>query len=175
MDPKKPIEDQFCKLHPCLPLSTRIGIVGGGPSGLSAAYALAKLGYTNVTVLEKYHSVGGMCESVEIKGTKATKWCFLCLIFSTKDIYLMHCYTYTGKIYDLGGQVLAANSAPVIFHLARETDSELEEMDSHKLALIDSSTGQYQDIKVADDYVSVISLTLELQVCFSTSALINLL
>ena len=70
----------------------------------------------------------------------------------------------TGKIYDLGGQVLAANSAPVIFHLAKETESELEEMDSHKLALIDSSTGEYEDIKVADDYISVISLTLELQV-----------
>lgn len=72
----------------------------------------------------------------------------------------------TGKIYDLGGQVLAANSAPVIFHLAKETGSELEEMDTHKLALIDGSTGDYQDIKVADDYVSVISLTLELQVVF---------
>ena len=72
--------------------------------------------------------------------------------------------TFTGKTYDLGCQVLAANSAPVIFHLARETGSELEEMDSHKLALIDSSTGEYQDIKVADDYISVISLTLELQV-----------
>lgn len=44
--------------------------------------------------------------------------------------------------------------------------SELEEMDSHKLALVESSTGKYEDIKVADDYVSVISLTLELQVCF---------
>lgn len=75
-------------------------------------------------------------------------------------------FTFTGKIYDLGGQVLAANSAPVIFHLARETESELEELDSNKLALIDSSTGEYQDIKVADDYVSVISLTLELQVVF---------
>jgi hypothetical protein len=74
-------------------------------------------------------------------------------------------YTFlTGKIYDLGGQVLAANSSPVIFHLAKETRSELEEMDSHKLALIDSSTGEFKDIKVADDYVSMISLTLELQV-----------
>lgn len=71
---------------------------------------------------------------------------------------------FTGKIYDLGGQVLAANSAPVIFHLAKETGSELEEMDSHKLALIDASSGEFQDIKVADDYVSVIQLTLELQV-----------
>lgn len=72
----------------------------------------------------------------------------------------------TGNIYDLGGQVLAANSAPVVFHLAKETGSELEEMDTHKLALIDGYTGEYQDIKVADDYVSVISLTLELQVVF---------
>ncbi|KAJ9540426.1 hypothetical protein OSB04_026932 [Centaurea solstitialis] len=66
-------------------------------------------------------------------------------------------------MYDLGGQVLAANSAPTIFHLAKELGSELEEMDSHKLALIDSSTGKYEDIPVADDYVAVISLTLELQ------------
>uniref|UniRef100_A0A2N9HGU5 Carrier domain-containing protein n=1 Tax=Fagus sylvatica TaxID=28930 RepID=A0A2N9HGU5_FAGSY len=135
MDTKNPMEGQFSKLHPCLPVNTRIGIVGAGPSGLSAAYALAKLGYNNVTILEKYHTVGGMCESVEIEG----------------------------KIYDLGGQVLAANSAPTIFHLAKETGSELEEMDSHKLALIDSSTGEFKDIKVADDYISVISLTLELQ------------
>lgn len=70
MDPKKSIEDQFSKLHPCLPVNTRIAIVGGGPSGLSSAYALAKLGYSNVTVIEKYHNVGGMCESVEIGGTK---------------------------------------------------------------------------------------------------------
>lgn len=44
----------------------------------------------------------------------------------------------SGKIYDLGGQVLAANSAPTIFHLAREVGSEMVEMDGHKLALIDS-------------------------------------
>lgn len=47
----------------------------------------------------------------------------------------------SGKIYDLGGQVLAANSAPTIFHLAREVGSEMVEMDGHKLALIDSRTG----------------------------------
>ena len=71
-----------------------------------------------------------------------------------------------GKVYDLGGQVLAANSAPIVFHLAKEIGSELEEMDSHRLALIDSSTGKYQDIKVADDYVSNVALTLELQVSY---------
>ncbi|KAL1325323.1 hypothetical protein HN51_035400 [Arachis hypogaea] len=135
MDLKIPIDDQFSKLHPSLPLSTRIGIVGAGPSGLSAAYALSRLGYNNVTVLEKHHTVAGMCESVEIEG----------------------------KIYDLGGQVLAANSAPVIFHLAKETGSELEEMDSHKLALIDPYSGKFQDVNVADDYVSVMTLTLDIQ------------
>ncbi|KAA3490579.1 AMP-dependent synthetase and ligase family protein [Gossypium australe] len=135
MELAKPIEDQFSKLHPCLPVNTSIGILGAGPSGISAAYALIKLGYNNITLLEKHHTVGGMCESVDIQG----------------------------KVYDLGGQVLAANSAPVIFHLAKEIGAELEEMDSHKLALIDSSAGKYQDIKVADDYVSMIALTLELQ------------
>ncbi|XP_058073505.1 uncharacterized protein LOC131222454 [Magnolia sinica] len=135
MDTGKSLDDQFSKLHPCLPVNTRIGIVGAGPSGLSAAYALARLGYINVTVLEKYQTVGGMCESAEIEG----------------------------KIYDLGGQVLAANSAPVLFNLAKDLGCELEELDSHKFALIDASTGKYQDMKVADDYVSVISLTLKIQ------------
>ncbi|KAK7262556.1 hypothetical protein RJT34_30130 [Clitoria ternatea] len=135
MDPDRPIEDQFSKLHPSLPVNSRIGIVGAGPSGLSAAYALTRLGYTNITVLEKHHTVGGMCESVEIEG----------------------------KVYDLGGQVLAASSAPIIFHLAKETGSALEELDSHKLAVIDPSSGEYQDIEVADDYVSVMSLTLQIQ------------
>ncbi|WCJ36960.1 Long-chain-fatty-acid--AMP ligase FadD28 [Euphorbia peplus] len=135
MNSTEPLEEQFAKLHPCLPTNTRIGILGAGPSGISAAYALTRLGYCNVTLLEKHHNVGGMCESVEIQG----------------------------KIYDLGGQVLAKNSAPTIFELAKEGELELEEMDSHKLALIDSSTGKYDDAKVADDYVSVISLTLELQ------------
>jgi len=69
MDSQKSVEDQFSKLHPCLPLDTRIGIVGGGSSGLSAAYALVKLGYRDITVIEKHKSVGGMCESVEIEGT----------------------------------------------------------------------------------------------------------
>ncbi|KAJ1377059.1 Trimeric LpxA-like superfamily [Sesbania bispinosa] len=135
MDPERSIEEQFSKLHPSLPVNTRIGIVGAGPSGISAAYALARLGYNNITILEKHHTVGGMCESVEIEG----------------------------KVYDLGGQVLAASSAPVIFHLAKETGSTLEEMDSHKLAVIDHSSGQYEDVKVVDDYVSVMSLTLGIQ------------
>lgn len=69
-----------------------------------------------------------------------------------------------GRVYDLGGQVIASNSAPTITHLAKEIGADFEEMDAHKLALIDSQTGNYKDLEVADDYVSLISLTLKLQV-----------
>lgn len=64
----------------------------------------------------------------------------------------------------MGGQVLAANSAPSIFHLAKEIGAETEKMDSHKFALVDSSTGALTEMKLAEDYVSMISLTLKLQV-----------
>ncbi|KAL7595771.1 hypothetical protein Lser_V15G29164 [Lactuca serriola] len=134
MDTGATIEDQFSKLHPCFQTNIRIGIIGAGASGLSAAYALCKLGYSNVTVIEKHEFVGGMCESVDIEG----------------------------RIYDLGGQVLAANSAPTIFHLAKEIEAETEELDTHKFAIIDA-TGKYVDTKVVDDYISIISLTLKLQ------------
>jgi hypothetical protein len=50
-------------------------------------------------------------------------------------------YLFFSDIIIQEGQVMAANSAPVITHLAKEFGSEFEEMDSHKLALIDSRTG----------------------------------
>src|SRR5882724_1199571 len=43
---------------------TRIGVVGGGVSGLSAAYFLKKAGYQNVTVFEKEARLGGKCKTV---------------------------------------------------------------------------------------------------------------
>jgi hypothetical protein len=41
------------------PKSTRIAVVGAGPSGLTAAYTLKQQGYPNVTVFEKNDRVGG--------------------------------------------------------------------------------------------------------------------
>ncbi|KAL6984203.1 hypothetical protein U1Q18_017580 [Sarracenia purpurea var. burkii] len=63
----------------------------------------------------------------------------------------------------LGGQVLAINGAPAVFHMEKEVGAETEEMDFHKFAVIDGSTGKYEDTKAVDDYVSIISLTLKLQ------------
>ncbi len=46
----------------------RIGIIGGGPAGLSAAHFLKLKGYREVTVLERAGYVGGKCESVHYQG-----------------------------------------------------------------------------------------------------------
>ena len=47
--------------HPAAPLErdARIAIVGGGPSGLSAAYQLRRRGYA-VTIFEAQHALGGL-------------------------------------------------------------------------------------------------------------------
>jgi hypothetical protein len=49
-----------------IPRSARIGIVGGGASGLSAAHYLGRAGFTEVTVLEQEDRVGGKCCSVPV-------------------------------------------------------------------------------------------------------------
>ena len=46
----------------------RIGIIGAGVSGLSAAHYLRQAGYRNVTVLERDPRVGGKCCSVTVDG-----------------------------------------------------------------------------------------------------------
>ncbi|WP_413577996.1 FAD-dependent oxidoreductase [Bdellovibrio sp. HCB290] len=46
----------------------RIGIVGGGPGGLSAAHRLQKAGFTNVVVLERAPEVGGKTETIQYQG-----------------------------------------------------------------------------------------------------------
>ncbi|WP_435356769.1 FAD-dependent oxidoreductase [Emticicia sp. SJ17W-69] len=47
---------------------TRIGIIGAGPAGISAAHFLKKQGYSNVTILEQHPQVGGKCISKTIDG-----------------------------------------------------------------------------------------------------------
>lgn len=44
--------------------ATRVCVVGGGISGLTAAYHLNKKGYPNVTVLEKADYLGGKCKTL---------------------------------------------------------------------------------------------------------------
>lgn len=50
-------------------MSKRIGIVGGGYAGLTAAYELQKLGYA-VTVLEKYGQWGGQAATLPLLGSR---------------------------------------------------------------------------------------------------------
>jgi predicted NAD/FAD-binding protein len=47
---------------------TRIGIIGAGAAGLSAAYFLKQQGYSNVTIIEKEAQIGGKCISMTIDG-----------------------------------------------------------------------------------------------------------
>ncbi|CAM6101924.1 unnamed protein product [Calypogeia fissa] len=117
--------------------STRVAVVGGGPSGLSAAVCLVKLGYKLVTVLEQHETVGGMCASAVIDD----------------------------RVYDLGGQVLARESCPTIMSIVRELDLQvdMEDMSHHRLAKIDLTTGRYEDFNMAADYVALMAITSELQ------------
>ncbi len=56
--------------RPVKPLSPndRVVIIGAGPAGLTAAYMLAKLGHTRVTVLEADDIVGGISRTAQYKG-----------------------------------------------------------------------------------------------------------
>lgn len=51
-------------------LKTKIGIIGAGPAGLTAAEALKAKGYTDIVLLERLDRVGGKCCSIEYKGRK---------------------------------------------------------------------------------------------------------
>lgn len=46
----------------------KIGIIGAGISGISAAYYLTQKRYTNITILEQSDRVGGKCYSIAYKG-----------------------------------------------------------------------------------------------------------
>lgn len=92
------------KHHPDI----RIGIVGAGPAGLTAAETLKQKGYTNVTVLEKTDHAGGKCSSIE----------------------------YEGRMYEMGAGILSENNKTVR-ELAHRYDvkTELVDFDSPTLTL----------------------------------------
>lgn len=48
---------------------SRIGIIGGGPAGLSSALYLQRKGYKNITLLEKNESVGGKSLTVNVENS----------------------------------------------------------------------------------------------------------
>jgi protoporphyrinogen oxidase len=55
--------------HPVNDTAARIAIIGAGPAGLTAAYLLAKAGFTRVTVFEKHPTlVGGISRTESYKG-----------------------------------------------------------------------------------------------------------
>jgi len=57
------------------PRNARIAVVGGGASGLSAAYLLKRARYSQVTVFEKESRLGGKCVfRAPRKKTLRLKW-----------------------------------------------------------------------------------------------------
>ena len=47
----------------------KVGVIGGGPAGLTAAYQLSKQGYA-VDLFEADAAVGGMCKTIELWNNK---------------------------------------------------------------------------------------------------------
>jgi hypothetical protein len=60
--------------------------------------------------------------------------------------------------------VLARESSPTLRDLMTEMKIEMEDMSEHKLCEVDCSNGQYQELKVAADYITLMPHTLKLQV-----------
>ena len=57
--------------------SSKIGIVGGGVSGVHMAYSLKKLGYKDVTIMEKSNRLSGKAYAQDYRGiryTMSTLW-----------------------------------------------------------------------------------------------------
>jgi oxygen-dependent protoporphyrinogen oxidase len=52
-------------------LTAPIAVIGAGPSGLTAALTLKRLGYTNVTVFERENRVGGKVNTLNSNGLSA--------------------------------------------------------------------------------------------------------
>ncbi|WP_058303432.1 FAD-dependent oxidoreductase [Gorillibacterium timonense] len=70
----------------------RIGIIGAGMSGASAAHYLKQKGYTRITLLEKDDSAGGKCHSIHYRGRTYEMGALIGLPTSRHTIELMKEY-----------------------------------------------------------------------------------
>lgn len=95
-------------------LHIRIGIVGAGAAGLTAAEVLRDKGYTDITVLEKSDQAGGKCCSFE----------------------------YEGRFYEMGAGVIVENNHNV-HKLAKKFGVEVALIDfSRGHVILDSESGK---------------------------------
>lgn len=94
-------------------LSQRIAIIGAGAAGLSAAHALQKKGYTNITIFERSNRVGGKCCTVKIGEHN----------------------------YELGAGILAEDNT-VVLKLAEEFGVPLAQVKFQRSVKVDGKTGK---------------------------------
>lgn len=95
-------------------LNIRIGIIGAGAAGLTAAEALKSKGYTDITVLERGNQAGGKCRS----------------------------FQYEGRFYELGAGIIVANNHTV-HKLAKKFGVEVALIDfSRENLFFDIETGK---------------------------------
>jgi hypothetical protein len=93
--------------------NARIGVVGAGVSGLTAAHYLTRAGYRHVTVLEREPRVGGKCCSVTIGGRSYEMGAVIGTPDYTTTLELMRSVdlrtgsTTGGECYDQDGRHLA--------------------------------------------------------------------
>lgn len=65
---EKALEPKALKANTPLQKDSRIAVIGAGPSGLSSALELQRLGFTHVVVFEKESNAGGKTHTVDIAG-----------------------------------------------------------------------------------------------------------
>lgn len=91
----------------------RIGIIGAGPAGLTAAEILRRRGQGDITVLEKNRQAGGKCSS----------------------------FQYEGRTYELGAGILSGNNH-IALELAQKYGVETRSVDFSPSLFLSAETGQ---------------------------------
>jgi len=94
--------------------SIRIGIIGAGAAGLTAAETFRSKGYANVTILEKEGSAGGKCRSFDCKN----------------------------RTYELGAGIIAANQKTVLA-LTQQEGVKVEQLKFKLNNLFDPVSGKH--------------------------------